>query len=95
MVISGAMVFRPPPANPKAMVARPMAPVRYIAGRGSPAAVSRAADAEAAAIYASAYEKDPEFYRFVRSQEAYRKVFNEKTTLILSTSEMPFLQYLK
>ena len=52
-------------------------------------------DAEAARIYAAAYEKDPEFYRFIRSQEAYRKVFNGKSTLIFSTAEMPFLQYLK
>jgi membrane protease subunit HflC len=36
-----------------------------------------AGDAEAAAIYAKAYESDPEFYAFHRSLEAYRKAFSE------------------
>ncbi len=40
-------------------------------------------DAEAARIYALAYSKDPEFYAFVRSLEAYRKTLGEKTTLIV------------
>lgn len=41
-------------------------------------------DAEAARIYALAYGKDPAFYAFVRSLEAYRKTFGEKTTLVVS-----------
>lgn len=32
-------------------------------------------DAEAAKIYADSYKKDPEFFSFVRSMEAYRKSF--------------------
>ena len=40
-------------------------------------------DAEAARIYAVAYSKNPEFYAFVRSLEAYRKTLGEKTTLIV------------
>jgi membrane protease subunit HflC len=40
-------------------------------------------DAEAARIYAMAYSKNPEFYAFVRSLEAYRKTLGEKTTLIV------------
>ena len=40
-------------------------------------------DAEAAAIYASAYGKDVEFYSFVRSLEAYRKTLGENTTLVV------------
>lgn len=40
-------------------------------------------DAEAARIYAEAYGKDPEFYGFVRSLEAYRKTLGERTTLVV------------
>jgi len=51
------------------------------------------ADAEAAATYASAYNKDPEFFRFLRSQEAYRKTFVKDTTLVFSEKDMAFLKY--
>jgi membrane protease subunit HflC len=40
-------------------------------------------DAEAARIYAEAYSRDPEFYAFVRSLEAYRKTLGQKTTLVV------------
>ena len=50
-------------------------------------------DAEATAIYAAAYGRDPEFYAFTRSLEAYRKALDEQTTLVLSP-EVPFLRYL-
>jgi membrane protease subunit HflC len=40
-------------------------------------------DAEAARIYAEAYSKDPEFYAFLRSLEAYRKTLGEGTTMVL------------
>ena len=40
-------------------------------------------DAESAAIYAAAYGKDPEFYAFVRSLEAYRATLKGRTTLVL------------
>jgi membrane protease subunit HflC len=40
-------------------------------------------EARAAAIYAEAYNADPEFYGFVRSLEAYRKTIGEGTTLVL------------
>jgi len=42
-------------------------------------------DAQAVKIFADAYGRDPEFYGFVRSMDAYRKTINEGTTLILST----------
>jgi membrane protease subunit HflC len=42
------------------------------------------ADAETTAIYAKVYEKDPEFYAFTRSLEAYRKSIGEGTRLIIS-----------
>ncbi len=42
------------------------------------------ADAEAANIYAKAYRKDPKFYAFVRSLEAYRTSVAEGTRLVIS-----------
>jgi len=42
------------------------------------------ADAAAARIYAKAYEKDPKFYAFVRSLEAYRSSIGEGTRLVIS-----------
>ena len=43
------------------------------------------ADAKAAAIYAEAYNLDPEFYNFVRSLEAYEKAIGKNNSFILST----------
>lgn len=51
-------------------------------------------EAKAIKIYAQAYQKDPEFYEFVRTLEAYKEVFDEKTKLVL-TPESDFLRYLK
>jgi membrane protease subunit HflC len=42
-------------------------------------------DAQAIKIYADAFQKDPEFYKFLRSLEAYEKFIDEKTTAILPT----------
>jgi membrane protease subunit HflC len=44
-------------------------------------------DSKALQIYAEAYNKDKEFYRFVRTLEAYEKIFGEKNNnrMILST----------
>ncbi|MDP8211988.1 MAG: protease modulator HflC [Candidatus Zapsychrus exili] len=47
--------------------------------------VKGVADAEAIKIYAEAYNKDPEFYSFVKTLESYEKTLGEDTTLILST----------
>jgi len=41
------------------------------------------ADAEAIRIYAEAYGKDEEFYRFLRTLQSYGKFVDEGTTLIL------------
>ena len=41
-------------------------------------------DAQAVAIFADAYGRDPEFYEFVRTLEAYRNTLRENTTIILS-----------
>lgn len=42
-------------------------------------------DAQAIAIYATAYGKDPEFYAFLRSLEAYQQFMSEGTTMVLTT----------
>ncbi|NOZ20584.1 MAG: protease modulator HflC [Planctomycetes bacterium] len=40
-------------------------------------------DAEAIRIYAKAFQKDPEFYKFIRTLAAYEKIIDEKTTAVL------------
>lgn len=50
-------------------------------------------DAEAIKIYAEAFEKDPEFYGFVRTLQAYEKSLGQDTTVILP-SDSEFFQYL-
>ena len=52
------------------------------------------ADAEAISIYANAYNRDPDFYGFMRTLEAYQKTINEKNTLILTT-DSDLLKYIK
>jgi membrane protease subunit HflC len=49
-------------------------------------------DAEALKIYAQAYEKDPEFYSFVRTLEAYEKSLGKGTTIVLPF-DSEFFQY--
>jgi membrane protease subunit HflC len=49
-------------------------------------------DAEALRIYAQAYEKDPEFYSFVRTLEAYGKSLGKGTTIVLPF-DSEFFQY--
>jgi len=50
-------------------------------------------DAGAITIYAEAFEKDPEFYAFIRTLEAYEKSLGRDTTVILP-SDSEFFQYL-
>jgi len=50
-------------------------------------------DATATAIYAAAYQQGPDFYSLLRTLEAYGKVMNQNTTLILDT-ENDWLKYL-
>ena len=42
-------------------------------------------DAQATTIYADAHNRDPEFYKLVRTLEAYRKFLDDKTTVVLSS----------
>lgn len=52
-------------------------------------------DAEAAKIYAQAYQKDPEFYAFVRSLNAYKQSFANKGDIMLVEPDGDFFKYLK
>jgi len=52
-------------------------------------------DAQAASIYAQAANKDPGFYAFQRSLEAYRASFKDGNTVIVLDKDDPFLQYMK
>ena len=52
------------------------------------------ADAEATRVYGSAYSRDPEFYAFSRTLEAYKEGQNKNSTLILTT-ESDYYRYLK
>jgi membrane protease subunit HflC len=42
-------------------------------------------DGESIKVYAEAYGKDPEFYTFLRSLDAYEKSMGEQSTVVLST----------
>lgn len=50
-------------------------------------------DAEAIRIYAEAYNKDPEFYMFYKSLEAYKATIGKNTKLIISP-DSDFAKYL-
>ena len=50
-------------------------------------------DAQALEVYADAYNKDPEFYRFWRSLESYKTSFKDGTSIVL-TSDSDYLRFL-
>jgi modulator of FtsH protease HflC len=52
------------------------------------------ADAEATKVYGSAYNRDPEFYAFSRTLEAYKEGQNKNSTLILTT-DADYYRYFK
>lgn len=52
------------------------------------------ADAEATRVYGSAYSRDPEFYAFSRTLEAYKEGQNKNSVLILTT-DSDYYRYLK
>lgn len=52
------------------------------------------ADAEATRIYAAAYNKDPDFYSFIKTLETYRNTLDKNTWLLLTT-DSDYLKYLK
>jgi membrane protease subunit HflC len=51
-------------------------------------------DAVATKLYAQAYTKDPEFFYFLKTMEAYKKTLGDKDTLVL-TPESEFFRYFK
>lgn len=52
------------------------------------------ADAKSAKIYADAYNKDPEFFGFMRSLKAYEKSFSNKSDILVLDPKSDFFQYM-
>jgi membrane protease subunit HflC len=52
-------------------------------------------DAKASAVYASAYGKNPEFYAFYRSMQAYRDSFKSKGDVMVLDPSADFFKYMK
>jgi membrane protease subunit HflC len=52
-------------------------------------------DARSAAIYAQAFQANPEFYSFYRSMEAYRATFRGRSDLLLLQPDSDFFRYLR
>ncbi|RJG39462.1 protease modulator HflC [Motilimonas pumila] len=51
-------------------------------------------DALAAKIYADTYGKDPEFYAFIRSLDAYRDSFKDKSDVMVLSPDSEFFRYM-
>jgi membrane protease subunit HflC len=51
-------------------------------------------DAKSANTYASAFNKDKEFYKFYRSMTAYRRTFSNKSDILLIDPDSDFFSYL-
>ena len=52
-------------------------------------------DAKATALYAAAYQINPEFYAFYRSIEAYKQSFKNKNDLLVLEPNSDFFKYLR
>jgi len=52
-------------------------------------------DARSAAIYAQAFQQNPEFFTFYRSLEAYRQSFKNKSDIMILDPSSDFFRYLK
>lgn len=52
-------------------------------------------DAKAAAIYASAFGRNPEFYAFYRSLDVYKQGFKSKSDVMVLDAGSSFFKYLK
>lgn len=52
-------------------------------------------DAKSAETYAAAFQKDPEFYEFYRSINAYTTVFDNKGDMMILDPNSEFFKYLK
>ena len=61
---------------------------------GSAEEVRGEGDAQAAATYAAAFNKDKEFYEFYRSMQAYQRTFANKGDVLLIDPDSEFFKYL-
>jgi modulator of FtsH protease HflC len=52
-------------------------------------------DAQASRIYAEAFQKNPEFFSFYRSMEAYRQTLRSKSDVMVLDPSSDFFKYLK
>jgi len=52
-------------------------------------------DAKAAQIYAQSFGRNPEFYRFYRSMEAYKATFKGRSDILVLDSNSEFFKYFK
>lgn len=52
-------------------------------------------DAKASAIYAGAFQQNPEFYAFYRSLEAYKQTFKNKSDVMVLEPSSDFFKYMK
>ncbi|UAA38969.1 protease modulator HflC [Paraneptunicella aestuarii] len=52
-------------------------------------------DAGSAKIYAETYSKDPEFFSFLRSMDAYKESFNSKQDILIVEPDSDFFKYMK
>lgn len=52
-------------------------------------------DARSAAIYATAYTKNPEFYSFTRSLNSYRDTFSSRSDVLLLQPDSDYFKYLR
>ncbi len=68
------------------LVAKALADAQRIRGEG---------DATAAAIYAQAYNRNPEFYAFYRSLQAYRNSLGREGDVLVISPDSEFFRYLK
>lgn len=51
------------------------------------------ADAEVARIFADVYTKDPEFFAFYRTMDAYKHILKKDTTRMVLSADSEFLKY--
>ena len=58
------------------------------------AEVRGAGDAQSSKIYADSYTKDPEFFAFLRSMEAYQASFSEKSDVMVLSPDSDFFKYM-
>lgn len=52
-------------------------------------------DAKAAETYAGAYNRNPEFYSFYRSLDAYKKSFKDKSDVLVLQPDSEFFKYMR